>query len=261
MCRALRSRAFGCLIAYLLLAQAYSFSPSPDQQPISLLDSTISDVAYVSRHWGQLSTFQDLNPGEFGVKKVGLPDGCQIEQVHLLQRHAERFPHPGDEQDGLNIEGFTEKIASAVGKGERFEGPLEFLNSWRNMLGGEFLTGTGAMAEMASGVQFWNAYGRALYEAVPGQLGYRPDAAERKPFLRGTTQSRIHNSLMNWALGFFGPSYQQTATMPANWTEYFQTLVVPEDSIKAWNNTLACRSPFVFVFGSAFTVPMRTDSW
>jgi hypothetical protein len=232
---------FGCVVACALLTQAQNFASSDQQQPLTPLDSTISDVAYVSRHWGQLSTYRELLPGDFGVKKTGLPDGCQIEQVHLLQRHAERFPHPGDEQDGLNIEGFTKRIAKIIGDGGTFEGPLEFLNSWRNMLGGEFLTGTGAMAEMAAGIAFWNKYGRTLYEAVPGQLGYRPDDVARKPLLRGTTQSRIHNSLMNWALGFFGPSYQQTATLPANWTDYFQTLVVPEDSKRPWNNTLACK--------------------
>lgn len=212
------------------------------QEPLVPLDSTISDVAYVSRHWGQLSTYKDLDPDEFEVDMVGLPDGCRIEQVHLLQRHAERFPHPGDELDGLNIERFTDKIEETINDGKTFDGPLEFLNSWRNVLGGEFLTGTGAMAEIASGVQFWNTYGRTLYNAQGGQLGYLPGDAGRKPLLRGTTQSRIHNSLVNWALGFFGPSYQQTAAFPANWADYFRTLLIPEDSVKAWNNTLACRS-------------------
>jgi hypothetical protein len=129
------------LIICLLLGQAHNFAFLPDQQPFVPFDSTIDDVAFVSRHWGQLSTYIDLLPGDFGVDKVGLPDGCQIEQTHLLQRHAERFPHPGDEQDGLNVERFTQKVARAIEQGQSFKGPLEFLNSWRNMLGGEFLTG------------------------------------------------------------------------------------------------------------------------
>ncbi|KAF2682005.1 phosphoglycerate mutase-like protein [Lentithecium fluviatile CBS 122367] len=239
MLRTLRLAVFVCFVASILPAQAHGPTFWPNQQPLLPLDSTIDDVSYVSRHWGQLSTYKNLPPGEFGVKNVGLPDGCQLEQVHLLQRHAERFPHPGDEQDGLNIEIFTRKVSKAIEAGKTFEGPLEFINTWRNMLGGELLTGTGAMAEIASGVQFWNTYGRALYNASSGQLGYRPDDAERKPLLRGTTQSRIHNSLMNWSLGFFGPSYQQTAAFPKNWTDYFRTIVIPEDSVKKWNNTLA----------------------
>ncbi|KAF2252860.1 3-phytase [Trematosphaeria pertusa] len=224
------------------MAHTLAFIPflaTHNQRPISAFDSTIDDADYVSRHWGQLSTYKDLSPNHFGVDKVGLPDGCQIEQVHLLQRHAERFPHPGDEQDGLNIQKFTEKVAEAIDEGKSFDGPLEFLNTYRNTLGGELLTGIGAMAEIASGIQFWNTYGRHLYNASDGQLGYDPDDVSRKPLLRGTTQSRIHNSLMNWALGFFGPSYQGPAQFPANWTHDFRTLVIPEGEVGRWNNTLA----------------------
>lgn len=209
------------------------------QQPLQPLESTINDADYVSRHWGQLSTYKDLDPDNFGVIKVGLPDGCQIEQVHLLQRHAERFPHPGDAQDGLNIEKFTVKIKDALKDGGKFHGPLRFLNTWRNTLGSEFLTGIGAMAEIASGVQFWNTYGRILYNASQGQLGYLAGDAKEMPLLRGTTQSRIHNSLTNWALGFFGPSYQNTSEFPANWTRNYRTLIMPEDDTGKWNNTLA----------------------
>ncbi|KAJ4288059.1 hypothetical protein N0V90_012076 [Kalmusia sp. IMI 367209] len=229
-----------CIALFFVFADA--FIPQHDghaQQPLQPFDSTIDDADYVSRHWGQLSTYRGNLPGYFGVKKVGLPDGCQFEQVHLLQRHAERFPHPGDAQDGLNIERFTSKVAKAFENGKHFHGALAFLNTWRNTLGGEYLTGIGAMAEIASGVQFWNMYGRMLYNASEGQLSYQPEDVKEKPLLRGTSQSRIHNSLMNWALGFFGPNYKPSAQFPANWTEDFRTLVIPEVDPGAWNNTLA----------------------
>lgn len=51
-----------------------------------------TDISKISRSWGQISTYADNDPTYFGVKYVGLPDGCQIEQAHLLQRHAQRFP-------------------------------------------------------------------------------------------------------------------------------------------------------------------------
>lgn len=231
------------VLSWLTHAQALTaFDIGQAQQPLRAFDSTIDDAQYVSRHWGQLSTYRDLPPHHFGVKKVGTPDGCQIEQVHLLHRHAERFPHPGDAQDGLNLEKFTEKVVGAIDRGKAFEGPLGFLNTWRNILGGEYLTGIGAMAEIASGVQSWNQYGRILYNASEGQLGYQPEDTSRKPLLRGTTQSRIHNSLLNWALGFFGPSYQETTQFPSDWTENFRTLVIPEGESGRWNNTLAGKS-------------------
>lgn len=223
-------------------ALAGPYRSSQEQQPLQPLESTIDDAEYISHHWGQLSTYRFNSPRLFGVKDVGLPDGCQIEQVHLLQRHAERFPHPGDAQDGLNIERFTAKVMKAFENGKRFTGPLAFLNSWRNTLGGEFLTGTGAMSEIAAGVHFWNTYGRMLYNASEGQLGYQPGEVDRRPLLRSTTQSRIHNSLNNWALGFFGPSYQELPQFTANWTENFRTLLIPEVEPGAWNNTLAGES-------------------
>ena len=36
---------------------------------------------------GQVSPYTDNDENHFGVNDVGLPDGCQIEQVHSLQRH------------------------------------------------------------------------------------------------------------------------------------------------------------------------------
>lgn len=220
-----------------------AFIPLQDvlaQQSLHSFDSTIDDADFVSRHWGQISTYRENAPNHFGVKDVGLPDGCQIEQAHLLQRHAERFPHPGDAQDGLNIERFTEKVVQALKDGKQFDGPLKFLNTWRNMLGGEYLTGTGAMSEIGAGVEFWNTYGRMLYNSSRGQLSYRPEDVKDKPLLRYDA-SRIHNSLLNWALGFFGPNYRPSAQFPANWTEEFRTLVIPEVEPGSWNNTLAGR--------------------
>lgn len=230
------------LCAFLVIVAVHAFVPQYEdaaQQPLRPLESTIGDVDYISHHWGQLSTYKYNTPDLFGVKQVGLPDGCQIEQVHLLQRHAERFPHPGDAQDGLNIEKFTAKAVEIIKAGKRFKGPLAFLNSWRNILGGEYLTGTGAMAEIASGVQFWNLYGRLLYNASEGQLGYQPEDVDRRPLLRTPSQSRMHNSMTNWALGFFGPSYQENAQFASNWTKAFRTLIVPEVEPGPWNNTLA----------------------
>ena len=51
-----------------------------------------TDINAISRSWGQISNYADNAPNSFGVENVGLPDGCQVEQAHLLQRHAQRFP-------------------------------------------------------------------------------------------------------------------------------------------------------------------------
>ena len=104
------------------------------------------------------------------------------------------------------------------------------------------LTGLGAATEFTSGVQFWNRYGRTLYNATVAQLQYNSSftngTARPKPVLRTTGQSRIENSQINWALGFFGTSF---STVPnptiANFTSQFDVVIIPEGGTE--NNTLA----------------------
>lgn len=145
-----------------------------------------------------------------------MPDGCQVEQVHTLQRHAQRFPTSYFD-DGPNDERFAAKVANftKAHRGSKFSGPLSFLNSYEYQMGEGYLTGIGAQTEFASGVQFWNQYGRLLYNASIGQLYYNGTylngTARPKPVLRTTSQARIENSQISWALGFFGPSFQETA--------------------------------------------------
>lgn len=60
----------------------------------------VTDIPTISRYWGQISPYADNAENYFGVQVTGLPDGCQVEQAHLLQRHAQRFPTGGDD-DGM----------------------------------------------------------------------------------------------------------------------------------------------------------------
>jgi len=52
----------------------------------------LTDITKISGYWGQVSPYADNPEDYFGVQWVGLPSGCQIEQAHTLQRHANRFP-------------------------------------------------------------------------------------------------------------------------------------------------------------------------
>ena len=93
-----------------------------------------------------------------------------------------------------------------------------------------------------AGVQFWNRYGRTLYNASVAQLAYNASypngTARTKPVLRTTGQSRIWNSQINWALGFFGISFQEVPDPTlANYTAPFNVVVIPEGGTE--NNTLA----------------------
>lgn len=57
--------------------------------------TTISDISVIQRYWGQITPYFDNNETFFGVNNTGLPDSCQVEQAHLLERHGARFPTGG----------------------------------------------------------------------------------------------------------------------------------------------------------------------
>jgi hypothetical protein len=203
----------------------------------------LSDLSVISEHWGQISPYTDNDDRYFGVKDIGLPDGCGIEQVHILHRHAQRFP-TSSYDDGLNNENFGTKVLNwtSTNPSKQFTGPLVFLNTYKYQMGESFLTGIGAVTEFQSGVTHWNRYGRTLYNATVGQLAYNASfsngTARPKPVLRTTSQSRIWNSQINWALGFFGPSFVTTPSPTiANASSPFNVVIIPEGGTE--NNTLA----------------------
>lgn len=203
----------------------------------------LTDINQISRNWGQLTPYADNDEGVFGVESTGLPDGCQVQQAHTLQRHAQRFPTSG-EADGANDERFASKVADFIRQNEdaTFTGPLAFLNGYRYLMDESFLTNMGASTEFNSGLTFWNRYGRILYNATAGQVSYNAtyqnETLRPKPVLRTTDQSRIWNSQINWALGFFGPS---TSFVPnptlANFSDYADVVYIHEGGSE--NNTLA----------------------
>ncbi|OAA70268.1 Histidine phosphatase superfamily, clade-2 [Cordyceps fumosorosea ARSEF 2679] len=203
----------------------------------------LTDAKSASSSWGELSSYADNREDAFGVGYVGLPDGCQVESVSTLQRHAERFP---DSVDNVTTGGFAQKLADYKrgNKGKHFTGPLKFLNSYQYILNNTgLLTGIGANTEFGRGVAFWNNYGRTLFDAQTAQLQYSAvfggNGTERpKVTLRTTSQSRIENSQINWALGFFGPSFNATPEPDLlHWTAPFSTVIIPEGGTE--NNTLA----------------------
>ncbi|KIH86826.1 histidine phosphatase [Sporothrix brasiliensis 5110] len=224
-----------CQVGLLSLAMAGSAVGS----------SLATDLNVISRYWGQLSPYADNDEDYFGVNDVGVPAGCALEQAHLLQRHAQRFG-TGEFDDAPNDAAFAAKLAaSSKTTNSSFTGPLAFLNDYEYLLTESYLTGIGAQTEFALGVSFWNRYGRLLYNATAGQVAYNASSpaaldASSQPVLRTTSQSRIWNSQISWALGFFGPSFQPVRVPDptlSNWTAPFRVVVIPEGGTE--NNTLA----------------------
>lgn len=135
-------------------------------------------------------------------------------------------------------------VAAHPGTASEFTGPLSFLPSYNYIMSSNYLTGLGAATEVSSGVSAWNRYGRTVYNASQGQVAYDPyflnGTARPKPVLRTTNESRIYNSEINWALGFFGTSFQLNPDPQlTNATKFFDVVVIDEGETITENNTLA----------------------
>lgn len=228
------------IIGTLFLLAAVEARNIPRQ--VSSSASLLTDLSTISQYWGQITPYSDNPENYFGVEDVGLPSDCQLEQAHVLQRHANRFPTSGSD-DGGNDERFASKVLNYTVTGQgSFTGPLAFLNSYHYEMSESYLTGLGASTEFMAGATFWNRYGRTLCNASVGQLAYNssyPNGTARpKPVLRTTSQSRIYNSEINWALGFFGPSFDIVPNPNiTNASTPFNVVVIPEGGTE--NNTLA----------------------
>jgi len=192
----------GVTLATLATAASSSASSPPASVPTG---ATYASGFDMKKHWANLSPYKDAD--SFGVPS-GVPEGCELSQVHVLHRHAERFPsnYP---LDGEGMQDFAAKLTNyskkhpgkAVGTG-----PLKFLNNWDYLIGEDLLTETGAATEATSGAHFWTKYGRLLYRAdrehVVGwdsSLNVYPNGTSRpKPVFRTTSQERILESARWW---------------------------------------------------------------
>ncbi|KAJ5730843.1 uncharacterized protein N7483_005351 [Penicillium malachiteum] len=187
--------------------------------------------------WGNLSPYKDAD--RFNVTK-GFPTQCELSQVHVLHRHAERYP--GETiGDGLNMTIFANKLAEYAKKNPKSKvatGPLEFLNSWEDTLGYNDLLPTGAGTEVSAGAGFWSQYGRLLYRAEGAQANWNnslnvwPNGTARaKPTFRTTSYPRILESALWWLSGFFSNTDANSSSSNYN------LVIIPEED--GFNNTLS----------------------
>ena len=166
------------LAALAVLPALVTASPAPHyrrQTSSNSSDEVLTDLSIIQQYWGQITPYADNAENYFRVIDVGLPDGCQVEQAHLLQRHGSRFPG-GTFDHGPNMANFASKLRNfsmnATSSSSQFSGNLSFLNGYHYDLSSAYLTGTGAAQSFLAGVTFWNRYGRTLYNATQGQVAY-----------------------------------------------------------------------------------------
>ncbi|KAJ5652248.1 Histidine phosphatase superfamily clade-2 [Penicillium longicatenatum] len=200
--------------------------------------STYASGFDMTKSWANLSPYRDADG--FSLPK-GVPEGCELSQVHVLHRHAQRFPtsYP---LDGEGMEDFAAKVTnySKAHPGKTVgTGPLKFLKDWEYVLGDDLLMESGAATEATSGANFWINYGRLLYRAgrenVAGWSSslnvYSNGTSRPKPVFRTTSQARILESARWWLSGFFGNSGANSS-----YSQY-DLVIIPEES--GFNNTLA----------------------
>ncbi|KAJ5726309.1 Histidine phosphatase superfamily clade-2 [Penicillium malachiteum] len=192
----------------------------------------------MTKSWANLSPYKDADG--FNIPK-GVPQGCELSQVHVLHRHAQRFPtaYP---LDGDGMGDFAAKLANyskAHPDSTSATGPLKFLNNWEYILGEDLLLENGAATEATSGANFWINYGRLLYRAGRKNLAawstslnvYSNGTARPTPVFRTTSQARILESARWWLSGFFGNSGANTSY------DQYDLVIIPEEY--GFNNTLA----------------------
>ena len=183
--------------------------------PWTTTDNTvINDVTLISTFWSRLSSYKANHNDAFGIQNTGLPDGCQVEQAHVLHRNGERLP---SEDEFQLMTTFATQVTALKGT---FTGPLSYLNAWSLQLASGGLLAEGVSNEFTSGTSFWTNYGRLLFNAAPNQPFYN-GTGFNKPVLRSPDTDYLIGSTESWAKGFFyilnSPESQYTlVTIPTS---------------------------------------------
>ena len=90
--------------------------------------------ANVMHSWGNLSPFHSVDSHGLPESSSIIPEGCELEELHWLQRHGARYPTT--QADGPA--GIAARLKAS--SGWKAKGELSFLNQWDYKLGAEVLT-------------------------------------------------------------------------------------------------------------------------
>ncbi|KAG8897459.1 hypothetical protein FRB99_008131 [Tulasnella sp. 403] len=147
---------------------------------------------------------------------TGLPLGCEVTQVHLLARHAARFPTTGALK---SIQRAYNKLQRAIERdpGVIKDTPLAFLADWRVDLGTDSLVDFGREQAYGTGKEIASKYAHLAGGGV---------------FVRSTSKDRVLESSRWFKHAFYGGSYPFAV----------DSLPSPDVKIKTgskYNNTLS----------------------
>ncbi|KAI9804964.1 MAG: acid phosphatase pho5 [Piccolia ochrophora] len=201
-----------------------AYSPNGANEPFSLA-AFYTGVPYTSS-WGSWWHPQRLRPTGSGligkgwnllyhlggngpwIEKVdgvveggiGTPDECVVDQVHMMSRHAERFP---TKAVGGRMLDLLDRMRSQKTK---LKGDLEFVNSWEYFTS-EQLTTTGPFAgtleAFTTGVKL-----RTRYDHLVGTSSASP-----KTNFWASDCDRVIDTARYFGAGFFGLDWESTAKL------------------------------------------------
>ncbi|KAJ7681800.1 histidine phosphatase superfamily [Mycena rosella] len=134
------------------------------------------------KSWGAYSPFfsvADYTPP---------PEGCEVTQVNILQRHGARYPTLGA---ALNIVSAVSKLQSV----DAYTHPsMQFLSSFVYTLGVNDLVPSGALQSYEAGARVFERYANLV-------------DADNIPFVRASSGTRVVDSANNWTAGFSAASH------------------------------------------------------
>ncbi|OCK79484.1 phosphoglycerate mutase-like protein [Lepidopterella palustris CBS 459.81] len=144
-----------------------------------------------------------------GVVEGGIevPEGCSVDQVHMMSRHSERYPTV---KAGTRMLNLMQKMKDA---GITYEGDLQFFNYWEFFSTDpqaqfEHLTTTGpfsgTLGAFTTGVKLRTRYHNLLSP---------PLSHSRKTSLWASDCPRVIDTARYFSAGFFGLNWNDTATL------------------------------------------------
>jgi acid phosphatase len=139
---------------------------------------------------------------------IGPPGGCKVEQVHMMSRHAERYPTI---KAGTRMLDLVDRIKSP---NVILKGPLAFVKDWEYFSSDpqadlEQLTTTGPYAgtldAFTTGVRLRTRYGHLFPSRLPPGGG--------KTSFWASEANRVVDTARYFAAGFFGLNWKDTAEL------------------------------------------------
>ncbi|KAK6462584.1 secreted acid phosphatase [Scheffersomyces coipomensis] len=165
---------------------------------------------------------------------VGLPDGCEYQQVQLLSRHGERFPSISD---GAKFEPIYKKFQNY---NKTFTGDLEFLNSYTYFVSDSNLyekettpsNSQGLYAGVTVALKH-GAYFRAKYDALYNDNITLP--------IFTSNSGRVYQTSNYFARGFLGDTFDEDDNVQFNIISESGTFgansLTPREGCNAYNSS------------------------